>query len=90
MKSRGGISISIENAGWKPGKRIGEGGGGTVFACFPKDYIDLYESIMKHVRTQVQAFGAGTPQFAVDIGDQFIGDKLTLKPAVGAVNGRQF
>ena len=80
-----GIAISIENAGWKPGKRIDEGGGGTVFACFPKGYIDLYESLMDHVRKQVQVFSSGTPQFAVQMGNQLISDKLSLTPLVGAV-----
>ena len=83
-----GIAISIEHAGWKPGKRIDEGGGGTVFACFPKGYIDLYESLMDHVRKQVQVFSSGTPQFAVQMGNQLISDKLSLTPLVGAVKKR--
>ena len=80
-----GIAISIENAGWKPGKRIAAGGGGTVFACFPQGYIDVYESLMEHVRKQVQVFSSGTPQFAVQIGNRLISDELSLTPLVGAV-----
>ena len=80
-----GIAISIENAGWKPGKRIAEGGGGTVFACFPKSYIDIYESVMNHVRTQVQSFSSGTTAFAVEIGNQLISDNMYRAPFVGAV-----
>lgn len=81
----GDIALSIEKAGWIPGKRINEGGGGTVFACFPKGYIDIYSNLMNHVRTQVQSFGAGTPQFAVEMANQLISDKLSLTPLVGAV-----
>ena len=80
-----GVAISIENAGWKPGKRIAEGGGGTVFACFPQGYIDIYESLMDHVRKQVQVFSSGTPQFAVQMGNQLISENLSLTPLVGAV-----
>ena len=78
---QGHIRRSIEHAGWMPGKRINAGGGGTVFACFPKIYLDLYESAMNHLRTQVQTFGAGTTEFAINIGNQF----LSGLPSLGAV-----
>lgn len=79
------VSASIENAGWKPGKRINEGGGGTVFTCFQKTYIDLFEKFMNHTRIYIQGVGATNSQFAVDLGSQIISENCSLTPLVGAV-----
>lgn len=80
-----GIAISIENAGWKPGKRIAEGGGGTVFACFPQGYIDIFESVMKQTRVMVQSFSQVPTSVAIDIGNQLISEPLSRTPLVGAM-----
>jgi serine/threonine protein kinase len=76
------LALSIQKAGWTPGKRINEGGGGTVFACFPKAYVDLFDILMNQARTQVNGWSGS--QMAVEMGNRLISDNLTL-PSVAAV-----
>ena len=79
------IANSIESAGWKPGKRINEGGGGTVFVCFPKSYIDLFEELMSYSRTQIHGIGGSPSQFAIKMGNRLTSDNSFLTPSIGAV-----
>lgn len=79
------IAISIEKAGWVPGKRINEGGGGTVFACFSKRYIELFSRVIEKSGPRVYGPGESSSEFATSLCNSFISSEFSNIPLVGAV-----
>jgi serine/threonine protein kinase len=71
----------IRKSGWIPGKRIAEGGGGTVFACFQKKYVDLFDKVIKATPSMLRR---NEIPLAIEIGNELLDHFLGL-PLIGAL-----